>query len=316
MPSWFSRTPSLQYGKESFDTKIGTVYTAYDPKSPPQHPGPQWTRFVCISDTHSETFDVPPGDVLLHSGDLSKLGKYDQLKVTVDWLRGLPHRVKIIIAGNHDLPLHEAWYVNDFHRFHKQKEDSSRIRALLNDEKNGITYLQDQKHTFQAKDGGREWSVYGFPWQPWFGGWAFNYETEEAQALVKPIPEVDILLTHGPPHSILDTALNEQHVGCPELLTHLSQMQRPPLLHCFGHIHESHGAIVHSWTTRDPAIEVSEAVDNTQSSSVKEQSRQTIMVNAANQPIGPRGFVRGIRVPCGGPGFQPVIIDILDSAER
>lgn len=88
------------------------------------------------------------------------------------------------------------------------------------------------------------------------------------------------------------------------------------MLHCFGHIHESHGAIVHSWATRDPAIEVSEAVDNTQSSSVKEQSRQTIMVNAANQPIGPRGFVRGIRVPCGGPGFQPVIIDILDSAER
>lgn len=42
-------------------------------------------------------------------------------------------------------------------------QDSSRITALLNDEKNGITYLQDQKHTFQAKDGGREWSVYGFP---------------------------------------------------------------------------------------------------------------------------------------------------------
>jgi len=90
-------------------------------------------------------------------------------------------------------------------------------------------------------------------------------------------------------------------------------MQRPPLLHCFGHIHESHGAIVRPWDT--PATEVGEAADS-QSSSVTGQPRQTIMVNAANQPIGPRGFVRGIRVPCGGPGFQPVIIDILDSAER
>lgn len=97
MSPWFSRAPSLQYGKESLDAKIGTVHTAYDPKSPPRHPGSQWTRFVCLSDTHSQTFEVPPGDVLLHSGDLSILGKYDQLKVTVDWLRGLPHKVKMSV---------------------------------------------------------------------------------------------------------------------------------------------------------------------------------------------------------------------------
>lgn len=42
-------------------------------------------------------------------------------------------------------------------------QDSSRIRELLNDKKNGIVYLEDQKHTFHAKEGGREWSVYGFP---------------------------------------------------------------------------------------------------------------------------------------------------------
>lgn len=126
MPSWFSRTPSLQYGKESFDTKIGTVYTAYDPKSPPQHPGPQWTRFVCISDTHSETFDVPPGDVLLHSGDLSKLGKYDQLKVTVDWLRGLPHRVKMLVHDAVDLARR-----SESRQHHSRQSRSSSPRSLV-----------------------------------------------------------------------------------------------------------------------------------------------------------------------------------------
>lgn len=89
-------------------------------------------------------------------------------------------------------------------------------------------------------------------------------------------------------------------------------MQRPPLLHCFGHIHESHGAIVHSWDTRDPPVEGSEAINDNQSGSAKGRSRETIMVNAANQPIGPKSG----HIPCGGPGFQPVIIDILDSAER
>jgi hypothetical protein len=43
------------------------------------------------------------------------------------------------------------------------------------------------------------------------------------------------------------------------------------------------------------------------------------MVNAANQPLG-RQAIRpgpgGQRIPCGGPGFQPVIVDLLDSVKR
>ncbi|KAI6155595.1 Metallo-dependent phosphatase-like protein [Pisolithus tinctorius] len=314
--SLFSRPSRLPFSKESFNTRNATVHTAYDPQHPPPHPGPQWTRFVCLSDTHSETFQVPPGDVLLHSGDLSKLGTYDQLKITVDWLRSLPHPVKIIIAGNHDLPLHESWYETQYYVFHRKKEISSHIRKLVDNENNGIVYLQDQQYTFQSKDGGREWSVYGSPWQPWFGGWAFNYTPEEAQVRVAPIPEVDILLTHGPPHTILDTILTNEHVGCPELLAHLSNMQKPPLIHCFGHIHEAHGATVHVWDINDQATEANRFATEDRSNPGDTQSSETIMVNAANQPIGPKAFVRGVRIPCGGPGFQPVIIDLLDSAQR
>ncbi|KAG8882887.1 hypothetical protein FRB97_007606 [Tulasnella sp. 331] len=44
-----------------------------------------------------------------------------------------------------------------------------------------ITYLQDEVYKFQAKEGGRWWSVYGCPWTPYFRGWAFNYKPEDAE---------------------------------------------------------------------------------------------------------------------------------------
>ncbi|KAH7884678.1 Metallo-dependent phosphatase-like protein [Phlebopus sp. FC_14] len=299
-------------GQGPLKPRNGTVYTSYDPANPPPHPGPQWTRFVCISDTHSQTFPVPAGDVLLHSGDLSILGRYEHLKVTMDWLGSLPHAVKIIIAGNHDLPLHKDWYEREFRRFHGlRKEDPTVVRELVDSAANrrrGIVYLQDHIHSFRTKEGGREWTVYGFPWQPYFGGWAFNYHAEEAQGLVSNIPEVDILLTHGPPHMVLDETLHKHHVGCPALYAHLSKMSNPPLLHCFGHIHEDHGAVVHSWDCQDNS--------NTPSDEEEQSVRETIMVNAANQPLAVQSIMGGRRIPCGGPGFQPVIVDLLDSALR
>ncbi|CAG8795955.1 2232_t:CDS:2, partial [Dentiscutata erythropus] len=54
-----------------------------------------WTRFVCVSDTHNkvslETYNVPEGDVLLHSGDLTEVGKLVQIEAAIDWIKSLPH---------------------------------------------------------------------------------------------------------------------------------------------------------------------------------------------------------------------------------
>ena len=61
----------------------------------PPHPGQGWTRFVCVSDTHSKTFSLPDGDVLIHAGDLCSSGSVPQLKVTMDWLVSLPHPKKM-----------------------------------------------------------------------------------------------------------------------------------------------------------------------------------------------------------------------------
>lgn len=61
----------------------------------PPHPGQGWTRFVCVSDTHSRTFPLPEGDVLIHAGDLCSWGSVKQLQVTMDWLVSLPHPKKM-----------------------------------------------------------------------------------------------------------------------------------------------------------------------------------------------------------------------------
>lgn len=74
------------------------VYLNYDIDNPPPHPGSEWTRFVCLSDTHSDIYPVPNGDVLLHSGDLSSWGYLPQLQKTMNWLKTLPHPVKMYVC--------------------------------------------------------------------------------------------------------------------------------------------------------------------------------------------------------------------------
>lgn len=81
--------------QQSLSSPTAAVYVKYDPEEPPPHPGPTWTRFVCISDTHSRIYQIPAGDVLLHAGDLSAGGAFKRLKVTLDWLKTLPHPVKM-----------------------------------------------------------------------------------------------------------------------------------------------------------------------------------------------------------------------------
>lgn len=62
------------------------------------------TRFVCVSDTHGYTpseagFKLPPGDVLIHAGDLTNQGSKSELQRTIDWISKADYEVKIIVGG-------------------------------------------------------------------------------------------------------------------------------------------------------------------------------------------------------------------------
>lgn len=37
------------------------------------------TRFVCVSDTHNRNVALPKGDVLIHAGDITNNGNYDEV---------------------------------------------------------------------------------------------------------------------------------------------------------------------------------------------------------------------------------------------
>lgn len=56
---------------------------------------------------------MPDGDVLLHAGDITDKGTFEELQAQLDWLKSLPHMHKIVIDGNHDR-LIDAEYVTGF----------------------------------------------------------------------------------------------------------------------------------------------------------------------------------------------------------
>lgn len=63
------------------------------------------TRIICISDTHNNTPKLPAGDVLIHAGDLTNQGSYNELERTVAWLESADFEAKIVVAGT--VPLSE-----------------------------------------------------------------------------------------------------------------------------------------------------------------------------------------------------------------
>jgi Icc-related predicted phosphoesterase len=174
-------------------------------------------RLVIISDTHSRTpLEVPDGDVLVHCGDFTMKGTVKEITRFDDWLRAAPHKYKIVVAGNHDLAFEDA---------------PTLAQRLLTTS----IYLQDAS---VEVEGIRFW---GAPWTPWFFDWAFNLPRGRALAAKWAlIPEkVDVVITHGPPHGILDANPEGEHVGDEALRKAIERVK--PRVHAFGHIHHSHG---------------------------------------------------------------------------
>lgn len=177
-------------------------------------------RLVCLSDTHNlhDALDVPDGDILLHAGDFTGRGTESEIASFGAFLAGLPHRHKIVIAGNHDFLF---------------ERDRVRAQELLGD----VTYLQDERADIEGL------VIWGSPWQPWFCDWAFNLE--RGAPLVQKwslIPgDTDVLITHGPPHGTLDRTQRGEHVGCAALTEAVVRVV--PKLHVFGHIHEDRGTL-------------------------------------------------------------------------
>jgi predicted phosphohydrolase len=185
-------------------------------------------RIVAVADTHTFEADlgsIPDGDVFVHAGDIIRGGELSELEGPAQWIRDLPHRHKIVIAGNHD------WC------FLRERD---KALALLGE---GVTYLEDSAHEIEGVN------FWGAPWQPEYNDWAFNLPRGSALAdKWKLIPaSCDVLITHGPPAGFGDRGGMAVRAGCADLLSATERVA--PLLHMFGHIHQDGGLFPNGPTT-------------------------------------------------------------------
>lgn len=145
-----------------------------------------------ISDTHTyhELLQVPEVDIVIHSGDATiPRDKYQNEREMFDflnWYSTLLIGYKVYVAGNHDISIERGLIKrNDF-------------------EDRGIIYLEND---YTDIDGLK---IFGTPYTPTFGtGWAFNKSRDKMHQIWDNVDEdVDIIVSHGPPKTILDLSYN------------------------------------------------------------------------------------------------------------
>lgn len=185
----------------------------------------------CVSDLHGHLPELEGGDILILAGDYTASDKVMQWNEFYAWLIRQKYKKKVYIGGNHD-------------NFLAQCMSDSDTAALLGyDEDCDHEYLRDSGTEF---DGVKIW---GSPWSLWFDGinpncTAFTGNEGLLREKFSLIPhDVDILITHTPPHGILDKITCGEHVGSTSLQLLLYSESLKPKLHVCAHIHEGYGHI-------------------------------------------------------------------------
>ena len=202
-------------------------------------------KIVHISDTHLKHINyetqIPNGDILIHSGDFLHKSNKDKIKDNNieyfnQWLGKLPHKHKIVIAGNHEIYLTKMRYKKIQKRF------------------TNAIYLQDNSVQLYGLN------IYGTPWHtPTSNNLGFAMKDKKIYKKWNKIPNnTDILITHLPPYGIFDLAwkkhynntdyckiCNRKHLKFnhwgninlkQQILTRIK-----PRIHLFGHVHDQVG---------------------------------------------------------------------------
>ncbi|KAJ5157136.1 uncharacterized protein N7482_008236 [Penicillium canariense] len=300
------------------------------------------TRICMISDTHTAIpysphqtsyayrSPLPKADVLLHGGDLTKVGYSVEHEAMVSLLKAADAELKLVIAGNHDITLDEEHFTSFGYRRHRRPEWLGGKGILLEDDEQslmkairaggeppleemqtyvrrvkdmytnesaraaGIRYLEEGVHSFTLSNGAKltTASTLSLP----------GTSNPAPENPVPSYPTIDIMLTHGPPASVLDLVGrdhgHEQHVGCQHLLRAAERAR--PRLYMFGHIHEGWGAMRGTWdasggikqeevpTDKEDMLEQRAAFCDISSESQRplQYGAETLFVNASIMTLG------------------------------
>jgi predicted phosphohydrolase len=187
-------------------------------------------KLVVISDTHNQHrfIQVPMGDVLIHCGDFTSIGRMDEVTSFLQWFDKKPHKYKIFIAGNHEKSFDPKFSSDG----QKPQWLQEAIKSATNP-RNNVFYLEESGVEIEGV------KFWGSPWTKDFYPqyWAFNCPQDEiVERHWSKIPtDTDVLITHGP-GLWLDTNRFNKSCGDPELQKIVDDIK--PKYHLFGHIHK------------------------------------------------------------------------------
>jgi 3',5'-cyclic AMP phosphodiesterase CpdA len=209
-------------------------------------------RITHISDTHNKHKQLdgklPGGVLLIHSGDISSLGRKHEVESFIKWFGKQDYMHKVFIAGNHDMTFDREILLRDklAHFEGRDRNDYDTECAegkpewlveMLANLPDNVYYLENSSIKLEGIN------IWGSPVSPSFGyGWGFNKDRgHDINEVWSNIPtDTDIVITHSPIYGYNDRAQNtNQNVGCSDLYHRLHEVK--PHLHFAGHIHEGHG---------------------------------------------------------------------------
>ena len=175
-------------------------------------------KIDCISDTHglvklSDLKWSDDADMLIIAGDFTRNTKAGSVYSILEEIAELPHKYKVVIAGNHD------------GLFSVFQPDWKSL---------GITYLENNIVEIEGL------RIAGSPYTPKFCNWWFMKSESELFDMWDNMMDdnIDILVMHGPPLGILDKNGIER-CGSSSLKAIVEKYK--PRVCVFGHIHEGFG---------------------------------------------------------------------------
>lgn len=178
-----------------------------------------------ISDTHTmhEQLEIPTDiDWVIHCGDEANskdpLRNYQESIRFFEWYDALDIPIKIFVPGNHSTAI--------YNNLLDPKELFPNIITLIHEEIQIGPY-----------------KIFGSPYTPAYGqSWAYMKKRNRMEMVWRTLPdEIDILLTHGPPKTVLDLTKDIEtdqlvQAGCKSLMNYVQKIK--PLIHAFGHFHD------------------------------------------------------------------------------
>eukprot|EP01065_Artemidia_motanka_P029565 TRINITY_DN35660_c0_g1_i1.p1 TRINITY_DN35660_c0_g1~~TRINITY_DN35660_c0_g1_i1.p1 ORF type:complete len:336 (+),score=75.96 TRINITY_DN35660_c0_g1_i1:60-1010(+) len=240
-------------GEEAVPAAVGPEEAAAAGAASSQVSGPERVTMVHLSDTHNMFCDevvdaLPAADILIHTGDFTDEGtplEFEHFNKVLEYARErFEHRV--VVYGNHDV----------CHAF--RREEAEKMKWKTREQ-----HIANYRRSCLAQSLPAATAVptlqqvvikglrlFGVPWFPLHKGHGGREEPEGLRTWAPPgstgcidcVPEgTDVLLTHGPPHGVLDEAdhCGVHWGGVPGVRRILAE--RRPKLHLFGHVHESNG---------------------------------------------------------------------------